>query len=283
MDIKKCPVCGRAFHAKRKSKTFCSEGCKKKFAYVNSKDYSARKCIRCGRPFIPIRLNQFYCCKECQNKQSIDICHDNTRFGGNKELVLKRDGYKCVMCGNVNGINVHHKDESGNSEYPNNEPDNLITLCDACHIKTHNVHRKRTRKRINVTCQNCGKPFETTEEAVSEGRGKYCSKECKHASMSQPKTSFAANCLVCGKEFPTTPYKQSIGKGKYCSPECSQQAQTGVHKYKPITKQIPTTCLTCGKIFMTTQYYLDSGRDKYCCRACSTIARRGKPPHRKKQ
>jgi hypothetical protein len=101
--------------------------------------------------------------------------------------------------------------------------------------------------------------------------------------MSQPKTSFTEKCLVCGNEFQTTAYKQSIGKGKYCSKECSQKAQTGTHKPKPITKQIPTKCLTCGKEFMTTQYYLDHGRDKYCSKTCGDIGKKSNPNLKRKQ
>jgi len=146
-------------------------------------------------------------------------------------------------------------------------------LCRSCHIKHHKPHKKRVQCDIAAKCKHCGIEFLTTTQKLSKGNGKYCSNECKIAKMSQPKTSFMANCLVCGKEFQTTPYKQSIGKGKYCSSECSQKAQTGVHKYKPITKQIPTNCLLCGKEFSTTQDRLDDGRGKYCSKQCMYKAR----------
>ena len=268
MEISKCPVCGRNFMPTRKGNVFCSESCKKKFAYADTQDYTTKKCPRCDVKFIPKRSDQIYCSKLCQRNPSTQISHDLKRFGGNRELALRRDGYKCVMCGRIDGVNVHHKDDSGNSENPNNDPDNLISLCDACHMKTHKIHKRRTRKYADVTCGFCGKTFETTKELIAEGGGKFCSKKCQYAKMSQPQTRFIDHCQVCGKEFWTTPYKQSLGKGKYCGRECYQTAQIGVHKNRPITKQTITKCLECGKEITTTPYYIKTGRDKYCSKQC---------------
>ena len=74
---------------------------------------------------------------------------DNQRFGGNQVETLERDGYKCVLCGSDDNIQVHHKDESGRNkprEQQNNCLDNLITLCGSCHIKQHNPVIKRWSK-----------------------------------------------------------------------------------------------------------------------------------------
>lgn len=53
-----------------------------------------------------------------------------------KNLIRKRDNYKCVICGVpqeecVRKLDVHHKDR--NKE--NLSSDNLITLCRVCHLK----------------------------------------------------------------------------------------------------------------------------------------------------
>jgi hypothetical protein len=267
--IKKCLQCSKEFETKRVDKGFCSRSCYKKYNYSKNNPLYEVPCKGCGKMFFPKTHNMVFCSDECRNGYFNVRSKDDMRFGGNRKFVLERDHYKCVICGNVNGINVHHKDESGNSERPNNEPDNLITLCNACHIKMHNIHRKRTRKRINVTCQNCGRSFETTEKVVADGNGKYCSKKCQYAAMSKRQMSgITAICQICGKEFPTTPYKLSLGKSKYCNVECKRQAQIGVPKPKPITKQMPTNCLLCGKEFSTTQDRLDDGRGKYCSKQC---------------
>jgi 5-methylcytosine-specific restriction endonuclease McrA len=62
---------------------------------------------------------------------------DQTYFNNNREIILKRDNYKCTVCGNTGDI-VHHIDGNGrNSKTPNNKLCNLTTLCRACHINTH--------------------------------------------------------------------------------------------------------------------------------------------------
>lgn len=48
------------------------------------------------------------------------------------ELVYKRDGYRCVDCGRDTGIEAHH------IAYEE-ELDNLITVCHACHKKRHDM------------------------------------------------------------------------------------------------------------------------------------------------
>lgn len=63
--------------------------------------------------------------------------------------ILNRDNNKCVYCGEVHNLQVHHKYYC---QYPNgyrvrpwNYPDDaLITLCDKCHTKVHN------KKKIKV-------------------------------------------------------------------------------------------------------------------------------------
>lgn len=76
--------------------------------------------------------------KRLKIKRESDLRYkDNVRFGGNKKHVLERDGYKCRECGKEKGLIVHHLDHSGSSENPNNEMDNLITLCRSCHMRHH--------------------------------------------------------------------------------------------------------------------------------------------------
>ena len=55
-----------------------------------------------------------------------------------KELIRQRDNYKCQLCGmpeieNIKKLTVHHIDYVKN----NCLPDNLISLCNCCHLKTN--------------------------------------------------------------------------------------------------------------------------------------------------
>lgn len=88
-------------------------------------------------------------------------------FGGNRQLVLDRDGHKCVQCGRTQSLVVHHKDGTGRGlrDGNNNHPDNLVTLCRSCHI---NVHRHRKGDRWSLMydcCVTCG----TTERSHNSG------------------------------------------------------------------------------------------------------------------
>jgi len=65
------------------------------------------------------------------------LWRENLRFSGQREEVLKRDGYKCIACGSKDNLIVHHMDGKGRGYKPNNEIDNLVTLCRACHMKVH--------------------------------------------------------------------------------------------------------------------------------------------------
>ena len=80
--------------------------------------------------------------------------HNETRmFGGQKEVVLARDNYRCVDCGIEQkehhkkygiDISVHHKDGKGEgSKIKNNNLDNLVTLCFSCHQKRHLTNKDR--------------------------------------------------------------------------------------------------------------------------------------------
>ena len=55
-----------------------------------------------------------------------------------RELIRKRDDYKCQECGcpqieNGENLSVHHIDKDKN----NVSPDNLVSLCKSCHGKIH--------------------------------------------------------------------------------------------------------------------------------------------------
>jgi len=71
-------------------------------------------------------------------------------FGGNRIKVLERDNYSCQVCGakKSNGIKiiVHHKDRTGwgkKREEKNNNMNNLISLCQPCHVKIHKPYNNR--------------------------------------------------------------------------------------------------------------------------------------------
>lgn len=71
---------------------------------------------------------------------------NKTMYGGNRVAALLRDGYRCQACNAVGNLHIHHIDGRGcllPVADQNNDLENLITLCVACHAATH-----RMRERI---------------------------------------------------------------------------------------------------------------------------------------
>jgi 5-methylcytosine-specific restriction endonuclease McrA len=50
-----------------------------------------------------------------------------------KEEIFRKFGNKCGVCGEMEGLHIHHKDKDAT----NNSADNLIVLCGVCHKKIH--------------------------------------------------------------------------------------------------------------------------------------------------
>jgi len=52
-----------------------------------------------------------------------------------RNQVLRRDGWRCQACGSMSNLEVHHKRFRSHSG--EDEAENLITLCSACHASLH--------------------------------------------------------------------------------------------------------------------------------------------------
>jgi ATP-dependent DNA helicase RecQ len=52
-----------------------------------------------------------------------------------RQLVLRRDGWRCQSCGTMLNLEVHHKQFRSHSGHDSEE--NLITLCASCHTSVH--------------------------------------------------------------------------------------------------------------------------------------------------
>ncbi len=58
--------------------------------------------------------------------------------------ILKRDGWRCQMCGRMENLEIHHR--KFRSQSGDDSEENLITLCSQCHAQIH--HRYHTTTRI---------------------------------------------------------------------------------------------------------------------------------------
>ena len=56
-----------------------------------------------------------------------------------RQQVLRRDGWRCQLCGALSNLEVHHKEFR--SQSGDDSEENLITLCAECHGRMHNGKR----------------------------------------------------------------------------------------------------------------------------------------------
>lgn len=70
-------------------------------------------------------------CARCNRRQRLS----EENFGGLREHVLARDGWRCRACAEIDDLLVHHRRPGVNLMQW------LITLCRACHLRVHHTWR----------------------------------------------------------------------------------------------------------------------------------------------
>ena len=60
---------------------------------------------------------------------------DPAAYEALRQLVLRRDGWRCQSCGTMANLEVHHRQFRSHSGDDSEE--NLITLCSNCHACVH--------------------------------------------------------------------------------------------------------------------------------------------------
>jgi 5-methylcytosine-specific restriction endonuclease McrA len=60
---------------------------------------------------------------------------DPAAYESLRQLVLRRDGWRCQACGAMSNLEVHHRKFRSHSGSDSGE--NLITMCAACHAGVH--------------------------------------------------------------------------------------------------------------------------------------------------
>lgn len=87
-----------------------------------------------------------------------DWSNDMYRYNGMKKVMIDKFGYKCMLCGSTENIQIHHKDGKGSTvprHRRNNNIDNLMLVCNSCHQK----HFRKPRKFIRKNCNKCNRVF----------------------------------------------------------------------------------------------------------------------------
>lgn len=137
------------------------------------------------------------------------------------------------------------------------QAENYITCC------SHECLLLNRQKNVVVRqCLTCNKNFSTTKYAIENGKGQYCSFECR-------KTLVEKICVKCGKIFEVKNYRKD--DAKYCSNEC-RFAGASV----PISERVVKSCLQCKKTFSVTEYIDENNNGKFCSRNCFALYRTNK-------
>lgn len=106
------------------------------------------------------------------------------RFGRDPKIIFDRDGWKCLICGKKEDLTINHIDGQGrNSKIPNNDLNNLETLCRSCHSRKDRLRTSSNAKPVQMQkCRYCEKEFHIYAYKLyhprSENDGKYCSLSC---------------------------------------------------------------------------------------------------------
>lgn len=174
-----CEVCSKEFQPNihTPQQKACSIRCGWKIQDAKGKekraarrDLSPKTCKGCGKPFTPhlqAWAIQEYCSPQCNKAiwaRQWRASHpgkdkerqQRRRCNGNWLLALERSGHQCELCGIARGLNVHHRDGSGETASPNHALDNLMVLCEKCHRQLHEINYRVIDGTVYVT----GKIFE---------------------------------------------------------------------------------------------------------------------------
>jgi 5-methylcytosine-specific restriction endonuclease McrA len=306
-----CPICGDEFNAQRAQK-YCTVKCRGKAKELR-KEPVLKMCLGCGIQFKPSGQNQKYHNEKCRKEkyyshmvENVMKFRDKTMFGGNRELALQRDGYKCTVCGGTKQLGVHHKDRTGQTDNPNHEMDNLISLCNKCHIHEHLGDLSKPRTAFDTTCQECGKLFKTTPFRISIGAGTFCSAKCRdvaNVKLTSEQQEELQHSLIkpnwivvkcanpfCDVEFEVPPYrvKRSLDKhGELVLYHClACRTATENHKrakpkpekpIKPKPREGYKFCIKCGEELPANESFfhkrVDNGVEKLknTCKKCANL------------
>lgn len=173
--MKECKFCGKEFISSGR-KLYCSKVCCDKFwknkLKEHYKDYN-KKYYKDNRDYFRNHWQNYYQEHREHLIQKSIAYHDKhkdkfkklnniatrkyknkTRFSNNRNIVLERDNHACQICGKSPVKIIHHIDGISyhNSDNPNNNLDNLTTLCSSCHTKIH--HNQGDFRKVSTPSSN---------------------------------------------------------------------------------------------------------------------------------
>lgn len=134
-SVKKKFVCKTC---KRKDVPFMAKGLCKRCYLKEYREQNGKRIAQLKR--------EWYFKHHAENLEKHRKTREERYFSGVRSAVLERDGHRCVRCPATTQLTVHHKDRHGRpTKEPNNNPDNLETLCRKCHASEHRQELLKAR------------------------------------------------------------------------------------------------------------------------------------------
>jgi hypothetical protein len=169
-----CAVCGVGFttDAYHPSALTCSQACNQARMSLMRREQRAKNalipkaCEECGETYTPnLRTahRQRYCSTRCLNRATQRAFYKKSRGTvttrlGTKEwkaaakAAIERDGGKCRLChASDRRLNVHHLFHRTDAERHDHSEENLVTLCNVCHSKIHDIKVGRLNGEVVIS------------------------------------------------------------------------------------------------------------------------------------
>lgn len=144
---KQCLMCKKQFFASHNETFLCSKECKTAY---NQQNLVSLTCDYCGKEYEQARFNVYsnanhYCSQRCNHNAY--ATRNRFRYGKTwyswTKIIKERDDYKCLLCGSVDDLEVHHFTKLTSFEHPDDAhyDNNLGTFCHNCHkiIESTNI------------------------------------------------------------------------------------------------------------------------------------------------
>lgn len=149
-----CQQCGKEFGSRNAYRAkYCSREC---FGLSLRNPDRRKKCKVCGKEFYQESITSKYCSKECRLKA-----------GWNKKDPSKWSKFICDWCGKEF------------EEYAYRQPRFCSRQCVAeFAAKQPKPNSQKPEIHIQLTCEICGKLYQTTTHQVRERGSRFCSRKC---------------------------------------------------------------------------------------------------------
>jgi hypothetical protein len=126
-----------------------------------------KKCPVCSSEFevveVPGRKNKVTCSYSCSNTYfRSNVNNPNWKESSYRSTCFVYHKKECIICGELNIVDVHHYDE----DRTNNSPENLIPLCPTHHMYVHSRYKSLVISSIDSYLQSWKETFKNKIEGV---------------------------------------------------------------------------------------------------------------------